>query len=107
MNKAINTAHAEALSLKAQIDALTEEYRAQAAILVTAGSGKHMTDHGSFTVSENNTYDEEVIMANLTKGQFMKVSERKLVKPLVKILYPKVYEAAKKRSETCPYKVSV
>lgn len=107
MNKAFNTAHAEALRLKAQIDALNEEYRTHTAILVTAGSGKHITDHGSFTVSENNTYSDEEIMANLTKSQFMKVSERKLSKPLVKILYPKVYEAAKHRSETCPFKVSV
>lgn len=107
MNKAMNTAHAEALRLKAQIDALTVEFKTHTAILATAGSGKHQTDHGTFLVSENNTYDEDQIVQALSKGQFMKVSERKLSKPLVKILYPKIYEAAKVRSTTQPFKVSV
>lgn len=100
----LNEAHAKALSLKKQIDSLQLQYHAQTDILARAGSGKHTTDHGSFQVSENNAYDDETIINALTRGQFMKCSQRKLVKALVKVHYPNIYEAAKQRRG---FKVSV
>lgn len=102
--KSLNEAHATALSLKEQIEALKLQYHAATDVLAQAGSGKHYTEHGSFLVSENNVYDDEVITEALTKGQFMKCSQRKIVKALVKVHFPAVYEAAKERRG---WKVSV
>ena len=102
--KRLNEAHAKALGIKAQIETLQLELHAQTDVLALAGSGKHTTDSGTFQVSENNTYDDAEIEANLSKGQFMKCSQRKLIKALVKVHYPAVYEAAKQRRG---FKVSV
>jgi hypothetical protein len=102
--KRLDEAHAKALKLADEIESLQLELHAQKDILALAGSGKHKTNSGTFQVSENNVYDEEVIMNSLSKGQFMRCSERKLRKGLVKVLYPNVYEAAKERRG---YKISL
>lgn len=100
----LNEAHYKALKLADQIERLSLELHAQKDILALAGRGKHKTSSGTFQVSENNVYDEEAMTNALSKGQFMRCSERKLRKGLVKVLYPNVYESAKQRRG---YKISL
>ena len=58
--------------------------------------GTHTLDSGSsFTVSENNTYDEDVIRSLLSPGQIRRVSKTVLDKSVVKRLYADVHAAAK------------
>lgn len=104
ITKAQNDAHGKALALIVQMEALADELAGYKAVLEQAGSGKHRTDHGIFQVSENNTYDTEAIESQLTKGQWMRCSERKLSKAMVKMLYPEIYASAKERRG---YKVSL
>lgn len=61
--------------------------------------GKHIVGTvGSYTVSENNTYDEMTIRAQLSPGQVKRCTVPKLDKAVVKRLYPAVYDAAKKNN---------
>jgi hypothetical protein len=92
---------AEANALKAEIDRLTAEYRARTALLATLvgnATGKHSTESGSFTVSENNTYDEAAMREALSPGQVRRCSVARLDKAAVKRLYPAVYAAAKREN---------
>jgi hypothetical protein len=94
----ISTIHAEANALKLEIARLQAELSTRTAILaglVGNVSGRHSTDAGSFTVSENNEYSEEVMRANLKPGQVVRCEKRILDKAVVKRLYPDVYAAAK------------
>lgn len=97
ITKAQNDAHGKALELVKQIEALADELKGYKTVLEGAGSGKHRTEFGIFQVSENNTYDTNVIESQLSKGQWQRCSERKLSKALVKALYPAIYESAKER----------
>lgn len=60
-------------------------------------SGKFVVDSGSFTVSENNTYDDAAILAALKPGQIRLVQKKVVDKAKVKALYPAVYARAKVR----------
>lgn len=104
ITKAQNDAHGKALAIITQMEALADELAGYKSVLEGAGSGKHRTDHGIFTVSENNVYDTEVIESQLTKGQWMRCSERVLRNSLVKALYPAIHASAKQRRG---YKVSL
>lgn len=103
-NRTINSAHNKALKLRARIEALEEQLETEKAVLTEAGTGKHDTPYGSFTVMENNVYDEDTITANLTKSQWKLCSVVKLSKAKVKVLFPNVYFAAK---ESRGFKVSL
>ena len=95
-----NTAQilAEAKQVKAEIDRLTATLADLNDELSREGKGKHTVEGvGSFTVSENNTYSQDVMRSLLTGGQFNLVSERRLVPAKVKALYPEKYAAAKER----------
>lgn len=60
--------------------------------------GKVILDTGSFTVSENNTYDEAVMRENMLPGQVRRCTVPKLDKATVKRLYPAVYAKAQKKN---------
>jgi hypothetical protein len=79
------------------IDAETRVLTAELARRKGEVSGTYTVDGvGSFTISENNTYPEENIVAALTPGQVKRCEVRKVSNALVKSLYPAVYVAAKK-----------
>lgn len=97
----LNTLHAEALALKVEIARLTSEMQnrtAAMAAMVQHATGQHVTDAGTFTVSENNTYDESVMRAQLKPGQVARCEVKRLDKAIVKRAYPEVYAAAKKNN---------
>ncbi len=60
--------------------------------------GKVTLDTGSFTVRENNTYNEDDMRAALLPGQVKRCTVPKLDKATVKRLYPAVYAAAKRQN---------
>lgn len=68
-------------------DALIKESKGQ--------TGKVVVPTGSYTISENNTYSEPLMLAALKPGQIRRVSKSVLDKPAVKRLYPEVYSLAK------------
>lgn len=89
---------AEANALKLEIARLNGELAERNAYLAKAVgevTGRHLTEAGSFTVSENNTYSEDAMRANMLPGQVKRCSVSKLDKAAVKRLYPEVYSAAK------------
>lgn len=63
--------------------------------LITETGRQTVEGQDPFTVSENNVYDEAVILASLKPGQVRRVSVSKVDKPTVKRLYPAVYNGAK------------
>lgn len=63
--------------------------------LITETGRQTVEGQKPFTVSENNTYDEAVILASLKPGQVRRVSILKVDKPTVKRLYLPVYNSAK------------
>lgn len=78
---------------KAELDTVT----ADLARRVGNESGTYRVEGvGSYTISENNTYPEEAIVAALTPGQVKRCEVRKVSNALVKANYPAVYAAAKK-----------
>lgn len=80
---------------KAELDLLTAKLAERA--LNTPG--KHVVGTvGSYTVSENNTYDQTVITANLSPGQIRRCTVPKLDNSVVAKLYPQAYAAAKKNN---------
>lgn len=92
------TALAEVKAIDAEIARLQAERAARVEILAKeAGErpGKVTLDNGSFTVRENNTYDEKVMRENLLPGQVRRCTVPKLDKATVKRLYPEVYAMAK------------
>lgn len=82
--------------------AAAREQRARAveAIASVFGPGKHIVEgYGEVTISPNNTYDSEVILAALTPGQFtQRASKRVLDKDKVRNFYPAIYDAAKRQN---------
>jgi hypothetical protein len=88
------------LANKRRIEALDSETRVLTAELARRKgevSGTYTVDGvGTFTISENNTYPEEAIVAALTPGQVKRCEVRKVSNALVKANYPAVYAAARK-----------
>jgi hypothetical protein len=96
-----HTILAEANAIKAEIARLQDELSKRTAMLAAAvgnSTGKHVTENGSFTVSENNTYDEAAMRALLLPGQAQRCSVSRLDKATVKRLYPDVYSRAKRNN---------
>lgn len=96
-----HTLLAEANAIKAEIARLERELRIRTeALAASVGNapGKVTTESGSFTVRENNTYDEAVMRENLLPGQVRRCTVPKLDKAAVKRLYPAVYEKAKRQN---------
>ena|SRR6478735_4043851 len=87
---------------KAEIDRLSATLKETTGLLVqevNQVAGKHTVSDGdatvSFTVSENNRYDQDAMVAALKPGQLSRVQVRKVDNALVKGLYPDVHKAAK------------
>lgn len=96
-----DTLLAEARAIKSEIARLEKELKVRTEALASAVRnvpGKHETDEGSFTVRENNTYDEAVMRANLLPGQVRRCSTLRLDKAAVKVHYPAVYAAAQRKN---------
>lgn len=96
-----DTLLAEARAIKAEIARLEGELKVRTEALAAAvrnAPGKHVTDEGSFTVRENNTYDEAVMRENLLPGQVRRCTVPKLDKAAVKRLYPAVYAKAQRKN---------
>ena len=97
-------AHAHALYWKHRAEVAERYMRKNLQTLATLGSGKHETEHGFFTVSENNTYEASKIQAALTKDEIAQCMESKWSNARAKILFPVAYQAAKANNG---YKVSI
>lgn len=96
-----NKVLAEVKAIDAEIARLQADRAARVAILAKEAKeqpGKVTLDAGSFTVRENNTYDEKVMRENLLPGQVKRCTVPKLDKATVKRLYPSVYAMAKKNN---------
>lgn len=95
--------YTEAQMLRAERERIDREYRTRTtalAAMVGDQSGQHTVVSGdtigTFTVSENNTYDADQMVATLKPGQVRRCSKWVLDKSVVKRLYPAVYAAAKR-----------
>ena len=78
---------AEARAIQAEIVRLQAELKVRTTALAASvgdAPGKHTTSNGTFTVSENNTYDEEAMRAALLPGQVRRCSKMRLDKAMVK-----------------------
>lgn len=96
-----NKVLAEVKALDVEIARLQSERANRVAILAAEADntpGKVNLDAGSFTVRENNTYDENVMRENLLPGQVKRCTVPKLDKATVKRLYPAVYAMAQKKN---------
>lgn len=94
-----NKVLAEVKALDSEIARLQSERANRVAILAAEAGhnpGKVSLDNGSFTVRENNTYDENVMRENMLPGQVKRCTVPKLDKATVKRLYPNIYAMAKK-----------
>ena len=93
-----NKVLAEVKALDVEIARLQAERANRTAILAAEAGhnpGKVTLDTGTYTVRENNTYDEDTMRANLLPGQVKRCTVPKLDKAAVKRLYPGVYAQAK------------
>jgi hypothetical protein len=97
-------AHYKALYWKARVAQAEKHMRKSLETLATLGSGKYETEHGFFTVSENNTYPANVIRDALTPEERALCMESKWSNTRAKVLFPIAYENAKQRNG---FKVSV
>jgi hypothetical protein len=97
-------AHAKALYWKTRMEKAKEHMDKYKAVLSTAGSGKHETEYGTFTVSENNSYPPLMIAEQLTEDEIEMCMESKWSNERARILFPKQYEASRVRNG---YKVSL
>lgn len=95
-----NKTLAEVKAIDAEIATLQAERktRIDALARMAGATGKVVLDTGSFTVSENNTYDEAAMRAALLPGQVRRCTVPRLDKAAVKRLYPSVYAAAKRQN---------
>lgn len=91
----IVTAHAKALYWKRRVEAAERYMRKHLQTLAELGSGKHETEYGFFTVSENNTYPADKIRESLTTEEIDLCMEKKWSNARAKILFPLAYDAAK------------
>lgn len=86
---------AEVKAIDVEMANLTEERAKRVRLLAKHDTGKHLTPEGTFTVSENNVYDKDAILAALSPGQVKRCSVLRLDNPTVKRLYPDAYAGAK------------
>lgn len=100
----IVAAHAKALYWKSRVETAERHMRKNLETLALMGSGKHETEHGFFTVSENNQYPANVIREALTPAEIALCHESKWSNTRARILFPVAYEAAKQRNG---FKVSI
>lgn len=97
-------AHLKALYWKNRMQQAERYMRKNLEILAEAGTGKHETENGFFTVSENNTYDASVIRSLLSPSEQALCLEAKWSNARAKVLFPEVYLSAKVENG---YKVSI
>lgn len=97
-------AHVKALYWKNRAAQAEANMRKNLQILATVGSGKHETEAGFFTVSENNSYPADKIRAALTEDQIALCMESVWSNKRAKVLFPVAYEKAKEQNG---YKVSI
>ena len=97
-------AHAKALYWKNRAEAAERYMRKNLDILSEQGSGKYETEHGFFTVSENNNYPASAIREQLTPEQIALCMERKWSNTRARVLFPEQYENVKQRNG---FKVSI
>lgn len=97
-------AHAKSLYWKSRMEAAEKYMRKHLETLAELGSGKWETEHGFFTVSENNQYPADAIRAQLTPKQIASCEERKWSNARARVLFPAQYHAAK---VSAGYKVSI
>lgn len=90
-------AHAKALYWKRRVEKAQAHMKVWTTILANAGKGKHETEYGFFTVSENNVYDQSVMLEHLTEAEAKMLSTLSLDNKKVKVMRPEVYEEAKER----------
>lgn len=100
------TEAALAMNIKAIVDAdaaiaeaKVKREQAVDALTKTHGNGKHtVPGFGSVTLSANNVYSEDAMVAALTPYQFQRqASKRVLDRAKVKANFPAVYEAAREQ----------
>lgn len=97
-------AHYKALYWKKRAEQAETHMRKALGVLSEVGSGKHETENGFFTVSENNAYPQNVIREQLTPEQIALCMERKWSNTRARVLFPVEYETAKVRNG---FKVSI
>ena len=97
-------AHFKALYWKRRMEAADRYMRKNLDILSAMGSGKHETEHGFFTVSENNAYPANLIREQLTPEEIALCMERKWSNTRARVLFPVQYESVKQRNG---FKVSI
>ena len=97
-------AHVKALYWKARVEKAEQQMRKNLEILATVGSGKHETEAGFFTVSENNKYPQNLIREQLSPEEIALCMERKWSNTRARVLFPEQYEKAKQR---VGFKVSI
>lgn len=90
-------AHAKALYWKSRMDAAERYMKKHKETLATLGSGKHETEYGFFTVSENNVYPKEAICEGLTALQINACMEPRFSNERARVLFPKAYAAAQQK----------
>lgn len=100
----IVVAHAHALYWKSRMERADQHMRRHLATLASLGSGKHETEHGFFTVSENNVYPADRIREQLTPAQVALCHESKWSNTRARILFPTEYHSVKVQNG---YKVSI
>lgn len=88
-------AHAKALYWKSRMEACERYMKKHKETLATLGSGKHETEYGFFTVSENNVYPVEKICKGLSALQINACMEPRFSNERARVLFPKAYRAAK------------
>lgn len=97
-------AHFKALYWKSRMEKAETYMRKSLAVLAEAGSGKHETEYGFFTVSENNKYPQNLIREQLTPAEIALCMERKWSNTRARVLFPEQYQNALQRDG---FKVSI
>lgn len=97
-------AHAKALYWKHRTEAAERNMRKNLEILAEVGSGKHETENGFFTVSENNSYPPEEVRKHLSEADAALCYEKRWSNQRARVLFPEVMERVRVRNG---YKVSI
>jgi len=97
-------AHVKALYWKSRVEAADRHMRKHLETLATLGSGKHETEAGFFTVSENNSYPADAIREQLTDEQIALCMESVWSNARARVLFPAIVQSVQQRRG---YKVSI
>ena len=97
-------AHLHAIYWKNRMEAGEKHMRRHLATLAELGSGKHETEAGFFTVSENNQYPADAIRALLSPEEQAMCLEAKWSNTRARVLFPTQYQSVKVQNG---YKVSI